>query len=123
MWTVKTILTVDDSPSIRQMISFTLKGAGYEVLEACDGEEALATARKSAVNLVLTDHNMPKMDGLTLIQNLRSLEGYKSVPLLVVTTESSDSMKAKGRAAGASGWLVKPFDPRRLVEVVKKVIG
>lgn len=120
---MKTILTVDDSPSIRQMISFTLKGAGYEVLEACDGEEALATARKSAVNLVLTDHNMPKMDGLTLIQNLRSLEGYKSVPLLVVTTESSDSMKAKGRAAGASGWLVKPFDPRRLVEVVKKVIG
>jgi two-component system, chemotaxis family, chemotaxis protein CheY len=123
MWTVKTILTVDDSPSIRQMISFTLKGAGYEVLEACDGEEALAKARKSSVNLVLTDHNMPKMDGLTLIQNLRSLDGYKSVPLLVVTTESSDSMKAKGRAAGASGWLVKPFDPRRLVEVVKKVIG
>lgn len=120
---MKTILTVDDSPSIRQMISFTLKGAGYEVLEACDGEEALAKARKSPVNLVLTDHNMPKMDGLTLIQNLRSLDGYKSVPLLVVTTESSDSMKAKGRAAGASGWLVKPFDPRRLVEVVKKVIG
>lgn len=120
---VKTILTVDDSASIRQMISFTLKGAGYEVVEASDGEEAYAKAKRNPVNLVLTDHNMPKMDGLTLIRSLRGLEQYKKVPLLVVTTESSDAMKAQGRAAGASGWLVKPFDPRRLLEVVKKVIG
>ena len=120
---MKTILTVDDSASIRQMISFTLKGAGYEVVEASDGEEAYAKAKRNPVNLVLTDHNMPKMDGLTLIKSLRGLEQYKSVPLLVVTTESSDAMKAQGRAAGASGWLVKPFDPRRLLEVVKKVIG
>lgn len=120
---MKTILTVDDSASIRQMISFTLKGAGYEVVEASDGEEAYAKARRSTVNLVLTDHNMPKMDGLTLIKSLRGLDEYKKVPLLVVTTESSDAMKAQGRAAGASGWLVKPFDPRRLLEVVKKVIG
>lgn len=120
---MKTILTVDDSASIRQMISFTLKDAGYEVIEASDGEDAYAKAKRNPVSLVLTDHNMPKMDGLTLIKNLRGLEEYRKVPLLVVTTESSDSMKAQGRAAGASGWLVKPFDPRRLVEVVKKVIG
>ncbi|HWI13292.1 MAG TPA: response regulator [Burkholderiales bacterium] len=120
---MKTILTVDDSASIRQMISFTLKGAGYDVVEASDGEEAYAKAKRNAVNLVLTDHNMPKMDGLTLIKSLRGLEQYKTVPLLVVTTESSDAMKEQGRAAGASGWLVKPFDPRRLLEVVKKVIG
>jgi two-component system chemotaxis response regulator CheY len=105
------------------MISFTLKGAGYEVVEASDGEEAYAKAKRSPVNLVLTDHNMPKMDGLTLIKSLRGLDQYRNVPLLVVTTESSDAMKAQGRAAGASGWLVKPFDPRRLLEVVKKVIG
>jgi len=105
------------------MISFTLKGAGYEVVEASDGEEAYAKAKRNPVNLVLTDHNMPKMDGLTLIRNLRGLEGYKKVPLLVVTTESSEAMKAQGRAAGASGWLVKPFDPHRLLEVVQKVIG
>jgi two-component system, chemotaxis family, chemotaxis protein CheY len=120
---VKTILTVDDSASIRQMISFTLKGAGYEVVEASDGEEAYAKAKRTPVSLVLTDHNMPRMDGLTLIKSLRGLDEYKTVPLLVVTTESSDTMKAQGRAAGASGWLVKPFDPRRLLEVVKKVIG
>lgn len=120
---MKTILTVDDSTSIRQMISFTLKNAGYGVIEAADGEEGYAKAKGTPVNLVLTDHNMPKMDGLTLIRNLRGLEGYKKVPLLVVTTESSEAMKAQGRAAGASGWLVKPFDPHRLLEVVQKVIG
>lgn len=120
---MKTILTVDDSTSIRQMISFTLKNAGYGVIEAADGEEGYAKAKGTSVNLVLTDHNMPKMDGLTLIRNLRGLEEYKKVPLLVVTTESSEAMKAQGRAAGASGWLVKPFDPHRLLEVVQKVIG
>lgn len=120
---MKTILAVDDSASIRQMVSFTLKGAGYGVIEASDGEDALAKAKRSSVNLVLTDHNMPRMDGLTLIRNLRTLDQYSKVPLLVVTTESSDAMKAQGRAAGANGWLVKPFDPTRLLEVVKKVIG
>lgn len=120
---MKTILAVDDSASMRQMISFTLKGAGYEVVEANDGEEAYEKAKRSPVNLVLTDQNMPGMDGLTLIKSLRGLDQYRNVPLLVVTTESSDAMKAQGRAAGANGWLVKPFDPRRLLEVVKKVIG
>jgi two-component system chemotaxis response regulator CheY len=105
------------------MVAFTLKGQGYEVIEAADGEEGLARAKDANVALVLTDQNMPKMDGITLIKSLRGLSRYERVPILVLTTESSDEMKAKGRAAGATGWLVKPFDPKRLVDVVKKVIG
>jgi len=116
------ILAVDDSPSIRQMVSFTLKSAGYSVIEAADGTEGLAKAKEKAVNLVLTDQNMPLMDGITLVKNLRGLPMYATTPILILTTESSDDMKAKGRAAGATGWLVKPFDPVRLVEIVKKVI-
>ena len=119
----KTVLAVDDSASLRQMVSFTLKGAGYEVIEAADGEEGLAKAKASAVNLVLTDQNMPKMDGLTLVKGLRSLPQYASTPILMLTTESGDQMKAAGKAAGATGWLVKPFDPAKLLEVVQKVIG
>lgn len=119
----KTILAVDDSASIRQMVSFTLKGAGYNVVEAVDGQDGLDKARSKTINLVLTDQNMPKMDGLTLIRNLRGLPQYKTVPILMLTTESSDTMKAQGRAAGATGWLVKPFDPQKLLEVVRKVIG
>lgn len=119
----KTILTVDDSPSIRQMVSFTLKDAGYTVSEAVDGQDGLDKARAGSFNLVFTDQNMPRMDGLTLIKNLRSLPQYKATPILMLTTESSDAMKQQGKAAGATGWLVKPFDPQKLVEVVKKVIG
>jgi two-component system chemotaxis response regulator CheY len=119
----KTILAVDDSNSIRQMIAFTLKGAGYKVVEAVDGSDGLSKARSQAVNLVLTDQNMPGMDGLSLIRSLRASPQYKAVPILMLTTESSEAMKAQGRAAGATGWLVKPFDPQKLVEVVKKVIG
>ncbi|HUN69915.1 MAG TPA: response regulator [Burkholderiales bacterium] len=119
----KTILAVDDSASLRQMVSFTLKGAGYEVIEAGDGEEGLAKAKTGAVQLVLTDQNMPKMDGLTLVKNLRGLPQYAATPILMLTTESGDQMKAQGKAAGATGWLVKPFDPAKLLEVVKKVIG
>lgn len=119
----KTILTVDDSASIRQMVSFTLKGAGYGVLEAVDGADGLEKAKANNVNLVLTDQNMPKMDGLTLIKSLRGMPSYSAVPILMLTTESGDAMKAQGKAAGATGWLVKPFDPPKLLEVVKKVIG
>lgn len=119
----KTVLTVDDSPSIRQMVAFTLKGAGYDIIEASDGQEGLDKAKGRSVDLVLTDQNMPVMDGLTLIKNLRGLPSYKSTPILMLTTESSDAMKTSGRAAGATGWLVKPFDPQKLIEVVKKVIG
>jgi two-component system chemotaxis response regulator CheY len=119
----KIVLTVDDSASIRQMVSFTLKSAGYEVVEAVDGEDGLNKAKLRGVNLVLTDQNMPKMDGLTLIKSLRTLPQYRSTPILMLTTESSDAMKSAGKAAGATGWLVKPFDPQKLLEVVKKVIG
>jgi two-component system, chemotaxis family, chemotaxis protein CheY len=119
----KTVLAVDDSASIRQMVAFTLKSAGYQVVEAVDGEDGLAKAKSTAVNLVLTDQNMPKMDGLSLIKSLRTLPQYKSAPILVLTTESGDAMKAAGKAAGATGWLVKPFDPPKLLEVVKKVLG
>jgi two-component system chemotaxis response regulator CheY len=119
----KTILTVDDSASIRQMVTFTLKGAGYSVVEAVDGADGLEKAKANDVSLVLTDQNMPKMDGLTLIKNLRGMPQYKAVPILMLTTESGDAMKAEGKAAGATGWLVKPFDPPKLLEVVKKVVG
>jgi two-component system chemotaxis response regulator CheY len=119
----KTILAVDDSSSLRQMVAFSLKAAGYQVVEAVDGQDGLEKARLQTVDLVLTDQNMPRMDGLALIKLLRGLPEYQKVPILMLTTESSDEMKAKGRAAGANGWLVKPFDPQRLIEVVKKVIG
>ena len=119
----KTVLAVDDSASIRQMVSFTLKSAGYEVLEAVDGQDGLDKARARTVDLVLTDQNMPRMDGITLIRTLRGLDAYARVPILMLTTESSDTMKSQGRAAGATGWLVKPFDPQKLIEVVRKVIG
>ena len=120
---VKTILAVDDSPSIRQMVSFTLNSVGYEVVEAVDGVDALRVAKAQTFGLVLTDQNMPRMDGLGLIRALRCAPAYRDVPILMLTTESSEQMKSAGRAAGATGWLVKPFDPQKLIEVVKKVIG
>ncbi|HJW24411.1 MAG TPA: response regulator [Rhodocyclaceae bacterium] len=119
----KTILAVDDSASIRQMVSFTLKSAGYEVVEAVDGMDGLEKAKSKSISLVLTDQNMPRMDGIALIKTLRGMPQYAAVPILMLTTESSDAMKTQGRAAGATGWLVKPFDPQKLIEVVRKVIG
>ena len=119
----KSILAIDDSASIRQMVSFTLKGAGYEVIEAVDGEDGLAKAKAKAVDLVLTDQNLPRRDGLSMVRALRQLPAYRTAPILILTTESSDAMKNQGRAAGATGWQVKPFDPNRLLEVVRKVLG
>ena len=119
----KKILTVDDSATMRQMVSHTLRGAGYEVIEAEDGVDGLDKAKRESVQLVLTDQNMPRMDGLTFVQNLRALPGYKTAPILMLTTESGDEMKARGRAAGATGWMVKPFDPQRLIDIVRKVLG
>ena len=119
----KNILAVDDSRSIRQMVSFTLKGAGYTVVEAGNGQEALALAQKQKFDLILTDLNMPVMDGLTLIQRLRATAVYKFTPILMLTTETGAAFKAKGKAAGLTGWLVKPFDPQKLLGVVKKVLG
>jgi len=119
----KCILAVDDSPSIRSMVCFTLKSAGYEVIEAVDGVDALNKAKAKAMDLVLTDQNMPHMDGLGLVRALRQLPAYRSSPILILTTESGADMKSQGKAAGATGWLVKPFDPHRLIEVVQKLLG
>ncbi len=119
----KTILTVDDSASIRQMVKFTLVKEGYDVIEACDGKDALSKLQSGAANMVVTDLNMPNMDGITLIKELRAKPQYKFVPIIMLTTESQDSKKAEGKAAGATGWIVKPFKPEQLVTVVKKVLG
>jgi len=104
------------------MITFTLKGAGFEVLEAGDGVEALEVAKGKKLSLVVTDVNMPRMDGITLVQRLRALPEFKFTPILVLTTESDASMKQKGKEAGATGWIVKPFSPEKLLEVVNKVL-
>jgi len=105
------------------MVCFTLKSAGYEVIEAVDGVDALNKAKAKAMDLVLTDQNMPHMDGLGLVRALRQLPAYRSSPILILTTESGADMKSQGKAAGATGWLVKPFDPHRLIEVVQKLLG
>ncbi|MFQ5660206.1 MAG: response regulator [Gammaproteobacteria bacterium] len=118
-----TVLTVDDSASMRQMVSFTLKGAGYEVIEAVDGVDALEKAKSSNPDLVLADVNMPRMDGITLIKELRKLPDYKFTPMLMLTTESTADKKMEGKSAGATGWLVKPFDPDKLLETIRKVVN
>lgn len=117
------ILAVDDSASMRQMVTFTLKGAGYDVTEAKDGIEALQIAKSNSYNLVITDINMPNMDGITLTKELRSLPAYKFTPILTLTTESSADKKTAGKQAGATGWIVKPFNPDQLLATVKKVLG
>ena len=119
---MRSILAVDDSASMRKMVSFTLTGAGFHVVEAVDGQDAWEKAQNHSVDLVLTDQNMPKLDGLGLTRKLREHPKFKNTPILVLTTESSDAMKQAGRAAGATGWLVKPFDPAKLIEVIRKVI-
>ncbi len=121
----KTILTVDDSATVRQMVSFTLKSAGYEVMEATDGQDALAKLNHQpfSLSMVVTDLNMPAMDGIGLIQRLRAHSTYKYVPIVVLTTESEPAKKQAARSAGATAWIVKPFRPEQLVAVVQKVLG
>jgi two-component system chemotaxis response regulator CheY len=119
-----TILVVDDSASIRQMVAYTFQAEGYTVVEAEDGVEGLAKAHAhGGIDLVLSDQNMPNMDGLTFVNALRDHPKYASTPILMLTTESNESMKMQGRAAGANGWLVKPFNPEKLLEVVKKFLA
>ncbi|MDH3355367.1 MAG: response regulator [Chromatiales bacterium] len=118
-----TILAVDDSTSMRQMVAFTLKGAGFTVVEAADGKEALAEAQKAKFDLVLSDVNMPVMDGIALVKELRALPNYKFTPILMLTTESAGNKKAEGKQAGATGWIVKPFNPDQLLSTIKKVLG
>ncbi len=116
------ILTVDDSAAMRQMVEATLTAAGYEVLQATNGQEALEAAQQESFDLVLTDVNMPHMDGLTLVRRLRGLPAYRHTPVLVLTTEGTDERKHEGRQAGATGWLVKPFNPERLLATIAKVL-
>lgn len=117
------VLAVDDSAAIREMVKFCLVQAGYSVVQAEDGVAALAKAQHDTVDLVLTDINMPNMDGIALIKELRALESYKYVPILVLTTESATDTKMAGKNAGATGWIVKPFDPKALVATVAKVLA
>jgi len=119
----KTILTVDDSASMRQLVSFTLRDAGFNVIEAVDGKDALACMNGPKIDLVITDLNMPNLNGIELIQRVRTLPLYKYVPIVMLTTESHESQKAAGKQAGASGWIVKPFRTPQLVAVVRKFLG
>ncbi len=117
----KTIMTVDDSASVRQMVSFTLKNAGFNVIEAADGKDAVGKLR-GEVNLIVTDLNMPNMDGIALIRHVRATPAYRFVPIVMLTTESQASKKQEGKDAGATGWIVKPFKPDQLLAVVNKLI-
>ena len=118
----KVILTVDDSASVRQMVKFTLSDAGYTVIEAIDGIDALAKLTKP-VNLVITDLNMPNLDGIGLIRKVRANPACKGIPIIMLTTESQQARKLEGKAAGATGWIVKPFAVEQLLAVVKRVLG
>jgi two-component system chemotaxis response regulator CheY len=120
---MKQILTVDDSSSVRQMVSFTLRNAGYDVFEAVDGKDGLTKASRQKADLIITDLNMPNMDGIQMISALRKVSGYSFIPILMLTTESQPEKKDAGRKAGATGWIVKPFNSDQLVAVVRKLIG
>lgn len=120
---MKTIMVVDDSASIRQVVGLTLKQAGYAVLEACDGQEALGKLRSAPVDAIITDMNMPNMNGLDFIRQYRSTGQSAGVPIVFLTTESDDGLKQQARSAGALGWMMKPFKPEQLLAVMKKVVG
>ena len=117
------ILAVDDSASMRQMVVFTLESAGYDVVEAVDGQQAVDIAKNESFDLVLSDINMPVMNGIELVKQLRQLEAYKYTPILMLTTETSSDRKMAGKGAGATGWVVKPFNPDKLLATIKKVIS
>jgi two-component system chemotaxis response regulator CheY len=116
-------MTVDDSASVRQMVNFTLREAGYNVLEAVDGKDALSKMKSGPIHMLITDLNMPNMDGIELIRNIRAGSACKFIPIIMLTTESQVEKKMEGKAAGATGWIVKPFKPEQLLAVVKKVLG
>ncbi len=119
----KRVMTVDDSKTMREMVAFTLRGAGYNVIMAEDGKQALTTLAVTPVDVIITDLNMPVMDGVALIRALRADPKWRVTPILMLTTESDSTKKSEGRSAGATGWLVKPFNPDKLIEVVNRVCG
>ena len=118
----KTVLIVDDSATIRQVVGMTLKGAGYEVMEACDGKDALRKLDGKKINLIISDVNMPNMDGISFVKEAKKLASYKFTPVIMLTTESQDSKKQEGQAAGAKAWVVKPFQPEQMLAAVPKPI-
>ena len=118
----KTIMIVDDSASLRQVVSIALKGAGYEVLEGCDGKDALSKLTGQKVHLVISDVNMPNMDGITFVKELKQKPEYKFTPVIMLTTESQEAKKAEGQAAGAKAWVVKPFKPEQMLGAVQKLV-
>lgn len=117
----KTILIVDDSAAIRQVVSITLKGAGYEVIEACNGHDALSKLSGQRVHLIISDVNMPGMDGLTLLREVKALPAYRFTPVIMLTTESAEAKKQAGQAGGAKAWMVKPFQPAQMLAAVSKL--
>ncbi|MFL6633785.1 MAG: response regulator [Massilia sp.] len=117
----KTIMVVDDSISIRQVVGIALKQAGYDVIEGVDGKDALAKLTGQKVNLIISDVNMPNMDGISFVRELKTRPAYKFTPVLMLTTESQDDKKEQGKAAGAKAWMVKPFKPEALVAAVQKL--
>jgi two-component system, chemotaxis family, chemotaxis protein CheY len=119
---MKKILAVDDSASIRQMVGFTLRSAGYDVVDAVDGKDGLTKAGKDAFDMIITDLNMPNLDGIQMITEVRKLPGYSFTPILMLTTESQAEKKDAGRKAGATGWIVKPFNAEQLTSVIKKLV-
>ena len=118
----KTILVVDDSSSLRQVVGIALKGAGYEVIEACDGKDALGKISGKKIHLVISDVNMPNMDGITLVKELKKLSEHKFTPIIMLTTESQEAKKLEGQAAGAKAWVVKPFQPAQMLAAVSKLV-
>lgn len=118
----KTIMIVDDSASLRQVVSIALKGAGYDVLEGCDGRDALGKLTGQKIHLIVSDVNMPNMDGLTFVSEVKKLPAYKFTPVIMLTTESGDDKKAAGKAAGAKAWMVKPFRPDDMLMAVSKLV-
>lgn len=120
---VKTILTVDDSQTVRMVLSTTLKGAGYEVIEAKDGQSAIEQLNSGQINMLITDLNMPRVDGIDLIRHVRRSAGCRFMPIIMLTTESDDKKRQEGKAAGASGWIVKPFRPDQLLTVVQMILS
>lgn len=118
----KTIMIVDDSASVRQVVGIALKGAGYEVLEASDGKDALAKLTGQKIHLIISDVNMPNMDGITLVKEIKKHPNYKFTPVMMLTTESQDSKKAEGQAAGAKAWIVKPFQPPQMLDAVSRLV-
>ncbi len=118
----KTILIVDDSASVRQVVGLVLKGAGYDVIEGCDGKDALAKMTGQKIHLIISDVNMPNMDGIAFVKAVKQLPNYKFTPIIMLTTESQESKKQEGQAAGAKAWVVKPFKPEQMLVAVEKLV-